>query len=178
MIRRKMKLEMPELNTTSTADISFMLLIFFLVVSSMDIDKGLTRQLPPLEKEHVVEETLINKEHLLRIEITEDNQLLIDGQSTPLSQLRNRSSSFILKVGKSHLISIDAHPSSSYDTYFQVQNELVSAYKDVRSVISKKRFGMAFAQLSNQQKITIRELIPQHIAETYHSSNTKGGNDD
>ncbi|MBQ5511420.1 MAG: biopolymer transporter ExbD [Prevotella sp.] len=84
MIRRKHKLEMPELNTTSTADISFMLLIFFLVVSSMDIDKGLTRQLPPMEKEHVVEETFVNKEHLLALEITENDQLLIDGQAAQM----------------------------------------------------------------------------------------------
>ncbi len=175
MIRRKNKLEMPELNTTSTADISFMLLIFFLVVSSMDIDKGLTRQLPPMEKEHVMEETLISKDKLLRLEITENNLLLVDGQEMSVRQLRNHASRFIMKVGNEHLISIDAHPSSSYDTYFQVQNELVKAYKEARNAIANKHYGSSFESLTTQQKIMIRDMIPQHIAETYHSTNTKGG---
>ena len=178
MIRRKHKLEMPELNTTSTADISFMLLIFFLVVSSMDIDKGLTRQLPPMEKEHVVEETFVNKEHLLPLEITENDQLLIDGQAAQMKQLRSRASEFILKVGESHLISIDAHPSSTYDTYFHVQNELIRAYKDVRNTMAMRRFGKSFDLLTNQQKVDIRERIPQHIAEKYHTMDEKGGRDD
>lgn len=175
MIRRKNKLEMPELNTTSTADISFMLLIFFLVVSSMDIDKGLTRQLPPMEKEHVMEETLISKDKLLRLKITENNLLLVDGQEMSVRQLRNHASRFIMKVGNEHLISIDAHPSSSYDTYFQVQNELVKAYKEARNAIANKHYGSSFESLTTQQKIMIRDMIPQHIAETYYSTNTKGG---
>ena len=53
MFRRRYREQIPELNTSSTADISFMLLIFFLVTSSMDTDKGLLRQLPPLQEEEV-----------------------------------------------------------------------------------------------------------------------------
>lgn len=178
MLKRKKKLEIPGLNTTSTADISFMLLIFFLVVSSMDIDQGLTRQLPPMEKNHIMEETLVNKDRLLRLEITEDNILKVDGEPISINQLRQQVSTFVLKVGKSHLISIDAHPSSSYDTYFQVQNELVSAYKDVREKLSKRQYGKSFELLTKEQKILVRDLIPQHIAETYHSSDMKGGRND
>lgn len=178
MIRRKTKLEMPGLNTTSTADISFMLLIFFLVVSSMDIDKGLTRQLPPMEKENVIEETLINKDHLLRLEISENNQLIVDGKEMAIQQLRSYASTFIIKVGNSHLISLDVHPSSSYDTYFQVQNELIGAYKMVRNHLSKKQFGETFELLSPKQKMVIREQIPQHIAEVYHKTKEKGGERD
>jgi biopolymer transport protein ExbD len=178
MIRRKNKLEIPGLNTTSTADISFMLLIFFLVVSSMDIDQGLTRQLPPMEKERMMEETLVNKDRLLRLEITEDNVLKADGESISINQLRHQVSTFVLKVGKSHLISIDAHPSSSYDTYFQVQNELVNAYKDVREKLSMRQYGKSFELLTKEQKTVVRNLIPQHIAETYHSADLKGGEND
>ena len=76
MIRRKHKLEMPELNTTSTADISFMLLIFFLVTTSMDQDKGLSRQLPPLEDEQQVEVMDVDKRNLLALKVTDHNELL------------------------------------------------------------------------------------------------------
>lgn len=67
----------PELNTTSTADISFMLLIFFLVTSSMDVDKGLTRQLPPFTKQEQ-QESVVSKKNLMKITITADNRTLID----------------------------------------------------------------------------------------------------
>ncbi|MBQ5509779.1 MAG: biopolymer transporter ExbD, partial [Prevotella sp.] len=71
-----------------------------------------------------------------------------------------------------------AHPSSTYDTYFHVQNELIRAYKDVRNTMAIRRFGKSFDLLTNQQKVDIRERIPQHIAEKYHTMDEKGGRDD
>ncbi|WP_273178330.1 ExbD/TolR family protein, partial [Hoylesella pleuritidis] len=65
----------PRLNTTSTADISFMLLIFFLVTTSMDVDKGLSRQLPPPDLHPQTEETNVEKHNLMTLEITADNRL-------------------------------------------------------------------------------------------------------
>ena len=70
----------PGLNTTSTADISFMLLIFFLVTTSMDVDKGLSRQLPPPELKKESEQTNVSKSNLMTLQITSDNRLLVDDQ--------------------------------------------------------------------------------------------------
>ena len=86
MFRRRHREPFQELNTTSTADISFMLLIFFLVTSSMDTDKGLLRQLPPLpdEKEQPLD---INKEHVMTIALDNQNQLSLDGTLVSLQQL-------------------------------------------------------------------------------------------
>ena len=71
LIRRKQH-ETPGLNTTSTADISFMLLIFFLVTTSMDVDKGLLRQLPAPEPQHQQQVSVVDKATLLELHVTSD----------------------------------------------------------------------------------------------------------
>ena len=104
------KHSVPGLNTTSTADISFMLLIFFLVASSMDIDKGLSRQLPPAEHKQQQNETEVNRQRLLEIKITARNQLLVDGKPMTQKQLPLSLIQFITARGKNHLITLDANP--------------------------------------------------------------------
>jgi len=69
MLFRRKRQEIPALNTTSTADISFMLLIFFLVTSSMDADKGLLRQLPPPNDATEEQEVEIKKRNILELEL-------------------------------------------------------------------------------------------------------------
>ena len=172
MIKRRKHI-VPALNTTSTADISFMLLIFFLVASSMDVDKGLLRQLPPPDTKEEPVEVDVSKERLMELKITSDNRLLLDDQPVEVSGLRNRVSEFVSRVGSKHLISIDADPSSSYDTYFQMQNEIVIAYAMVRNGVAKKKFGQPLSRLSNAQRDEVKELVPQRIAEIYHSGSKK-----
>ena len=84
---RRQKHRVPALNTTSTADISFMLLIFFLVASSMDVEKGLTRQLPPADNQQKQEESAVNKNRLMTIKISAQNELLIDDIPMPIDKL-------------------------------------------------------------------------------------------
>ena len=88
----------PQLNTTSTADISFMLLIFFLVTTNMDVDKGLARQLPPPERQER-QESVVDKGTMLELTLTADNRLLADGRPMPVSQLRARVEAFVTQVG-------------------------------------------------------------------------------
>lgn len=167
MFRKREKLGMPILNTTSTADISFMLLIFFLVVSSMDIDQGLLRQLPSKEKESIQEATLVDKGQLMQLTITADNMLLVDGTPTRIQQLRPAIQQFITRVGANHLISLESHPSSLYDTYFHVQHEMMLAYKNVRNAYSVNKYGKKLQELNKEQRQSVLEQIPQHIAEVY-----------
>ena len=79
MIRRRSNRSVPALNTTSTADISFMLLIFFLVTSSMDIDKGLARVLPPLDKQEQPLEALVERDQLLTVSISQNDECQLNG---------------------------------------------------------------------------------------------------
>ena len=172
MIKRRKHI-VPALNTTSTADISFMLLIFFLVASSMDVDKGLLRQLPPADTKEEPLEVDVSKERLMELKITGDNQLLLDGQPVEVSGLRNRVAEFVSRVGSKHLISIDADPNSSYETYFKMQNEIVVAYAMVRNELAKRKFGQSLSRLTNDKRDEVKALLPQRIAEIYHSPLTK-----
>lgn len=74
LIRRKQR-ETPGLNTTSTADISFMLLIFFLVTTSMDVDKGLLRQLPSPDPQKKEQQTVVDKANLMALRLTAGDTL-------------------------------------------------------------------------------------------------------
>ena len=89
MFRRRRFEQIPELNTSSTADISFMLLIFFLVTSSMDTDKGLLRQLPPPPQEQQPPQD-VRKDHVLQITLDAHDQLSIDGTLLTTQQLKHQ----------------------------------------------------------------------------------------
>lgn len=170
MLIRKKRHHIPELNTTSTADISFMLLIFFLVTTSMDVDKGLRRQLPPAQQEKVEQESLVDKGKLMELKITEDNALLLNGQPVNMNELRIRTEEFITRVGKEHLISVSASAESAYETYFNLQNELMAAYKNVRDRLARQRYGRALEACNEAQRDVITQQCPQRIAETYQTS--------
>ncbi|MCB6902063.1 biopolymer transporter ExbD [Hoylesella buccalis] len=170
MLIRKRRHDIPGLNTTSTADISFMLLIFFLVTTSMDVDKGLRRQLPPAQQEKIEQESLVDKGKLMELKITEGNVLLLNEQPINMDELRIRTEEFITRVGKEHLISISASPESAYETYFNLQNELMAAYKNVRNRLARQRYGQAIEACNEAQRNGILEQCPQRIAETYQTN--------
>lgn len=167
MIIQRRKHRVPGLNTTSTADISFMLLIFFLVTTNMDVDKGLSRQLPPANKEEN-QQSFAEKGTTMALKITQDNKLIVNDKQQPIKGLRNQVISFVERVGKRHLITVEADPQSDYDTYFHLQNELVAAYRVLRDQTAQRLYHRNFAALSPQQKDHVRDVCPQHIAEQYH----------
>lgn len=174
--RRRMH-SVPQLNTTSTADISFMLLIFFLVTTSMDSDKGLSRRLPPADKTERQEETTVDQGALLRLQITADGRVLVDGKPVEATELRHRINVFIERVGRKHLISVDCDPHARYDTYFFLQNEMTAAYRIWRERVARKRYGRSYDGLSPAQRDEVNALCPQRIAEQYHGmpDHRKGG---
>ena len=98
----------PGLNTTSTADISFMLLIFFLVTTSMDVDKGLLRQLPAPEPQHQQQVSVVDKATLLELHVTSDHLLLLNGKPFPVDRLQGEVVKFVHRLGSRHLISIES----------------------------------------------------------------------
>ncbi|MBR7042611.1 MAG: biopolymer transporter ExbD [Prevotella sp.] len=129
MIRRRNR-ETPSLDMTSTADISFMLLIFFLMVSSMDVDRGITRLLPPSDDKK--QEMQVEREKLIALGIMAENRLTLNGEPVDMAQIRPRVASLVIQIGEEHLISIESDPTADYNTYFELQNEIAAAYRDVR----------------------------------------------
>ena len=88
--------KVPQINASSMADISFLLLIFFLVTTSMDVNQGLARRLPaPVPPDQKVEDTDINKRNLLVVKINSANQLMVQGQLMDVKQLREKAKEFI-----------------------------------------------------------------------------------
>lgn len=172
LIRRKQR-ETPGLNTTSTADISFMLLIFFLVTTSMDVDKGLLRQLPspePQKKEQ--QQSVVDKANLMALRLTAGDTLLVNGKPMQVSQLKEETVRFVHRLGKKHLISIESDRDADYNLYFQMQNQLMEAYSQLRNETAQKKYHRDYALLNNDQKEQVRNICPQRITESYANAMT------
>ena len=174
MLIKRRRHRVPALNTASTADISFMLLIFFLVTTSMDVDKGITRQLPPVEQTEEKSVAEVQRGNIMQCVIGADGKLVVDGKPARYEGLRNTIASFVRKAGNRHLITIQTDADAAYDTYFELQNELVEAYASVRDKESMRRYGRHMAELTPSQRATVASTCRQHVAENY-DNNTKGG---
>lgn len=172
LIRRKQH-ETPGLNTTSTADISFMLLIFFLVTTSMDVDKGLLRQLPspePQKKEQ--QQSVVDKANLMALRLTAGDTLLVNGKPMKVSLLKEETIRFVHRLGKKHLISIESDRDADYNLYFKMQNQLMEAYSQLRNETAQKKYHRDYALLNNDQKEQVRNICPQRITESYANAMT------
>ena len=186
MARKKRKV--PAMNATSSADIAFMLLIFFLITTSMDTDKGLARRLPPpVPKDQKKNEQVdVNKRNLVVVLINSSNQILFNGEPTDIKQLKDKVKEFIdnpyndankpekveedveffgkVMTAKKHVISLQ-NDRTEYQAYISVQNELAKAYNELRDVVSRKKFGKAFADLDEEQQKAVQQIYPQKISE-------------
>lgn len=169
MLFRRKRREVPGLNTTSTSDISFMLLVFFLVTTSMDTDKGMGSVLPPLEPERQ-EKMDIDRSKVMTIHLLEGKEMTLGEDSTHYTispQLRRKVKEFIVKVGPSHIIDVKADGACDYDTYFSVQNEIIRSYREIREAAAKQRYGKGYSLCNEEQQQTIDCDYPQRIHETY-----------
>lgn len=165
---RRNKREVPELNTTSTADISFMFLIFFLVTTSMFVDKGVMRRLPPKEKDKQEQtNTDVDKADVMSLKLNSEGVVTVNDTVMEQSGLRKAMTEFILRRGKRHVIMIDAAPDCRYDAYFHVQNSLAEAYKDAREAIARRDYGRPMPQLTSSDREAVLEKCPQRVAENY-----------
>ena len=164
MLRRKRR-DVPELNTTSTADISFMLLVFFLVTSSMDSDKGLGRRLPPLDEQQQ-EQHDINRSNVLQLKIDDQNVMYCDGKTVTWQELQNEVEQFVAsRQSDRHIIAVETDRKASYDAYFEMQNAIVAAYRILRDKMALKQYGHRYSQCSETEREAIRRRYPQRIAE-------------
>lgn len=183
------KRKMPGLNTSSTADISFMLLIFFLVTTSMDTDQGLGRTLPkPPEDDQLNNEIKVKERNILNIRINKDNYVMIGDDYASLDDVKERAKEFIknadnkpnlpelkakkikglgktMMVTENHVISVQTDRGTDYGVYFAVQDALVAAYNELRDELSKQEFGFRYEFLKPEEQKAIREVYPQKISE-------------
>lgn len=192
IINRRKRRTMPQLNTTSTADISFMLLILFLVTTSMDADKGLARQLPPIaDPATQVQANDVSRRNVMQIKLTANSQILINGRAVDVNKLQQRVEEFVdnpanrpdlpektvenvpllgrCRVADKHVLSLDADRNARYDTYIKVQTLVMNAYTDLRNKLARKHFGLPYSQCNDKQKDAIRACYPFKMTETYNT---------
>ena len=187
MGRKKRKT--PGINGSSSADIAFMLLIFFLITTSMDTDQGLARRLPPpVPKDQKKNEEMdIKKRNIMVVLINSNNQILCNNEFIDIKQLKEKVRTFIENpyndehmpektevdvpffgkqmVTKNHVISLQNDRGTEYQAYIDVQNELARAYNELRDEVSKKKFGKNFADLDEEQQKAVQMIYPQKISE-------------
>ena len=181
--------KIPQINASSMADISFLLLIFFLVTTSMDVNQGLARRLPPpIPPDQKIEDQDINKRNLLVVKINSQNELMVQGEKMPINQLRAEAKKFILneednphlpklveedfgepigvvRYTKDHVISVQNDVDTQYQVYLDVQNELVAAYNELRKECALKYFHKTYAELDEDQQKLVQKVYPQKISE-------------
>lgn len=177
----------PEINGGSMADISFLILVFFLMVSTMDKEEGLSRRLPPLPSEdQKVEDQKVNRRNIIQVKINAGDRLFAGNEMMEVSQLRDKIVEFLTNpnddpnlpekemteipglgeypVSKG-VISLQNDRGTSYNKYIEVQNELVRAINGLRDQFSMQQFGKKYIKLDEDQQEIVRKAIPQNISE-------------
>ena len=164
-----------EINAGSMADIAFLLLIFFLVTTTMNVDTGIARKLPPLPEEEIEQDdSQIKAKNIYVVLINSQNQLLVEGEYIDISELRAGAKTFINNKGRDPessdspqkaIISLQNDRGTSYETYIKVQNELAAAYRELRDNRSLIKFGKKYSDLNKSMQKEIRKEYPQKISE-------------
>ncbi|MBQ4803307.1 biopolymer transporter ExbD [Aquimarina sp. MMG015] len=155
----------PEVNAGSMADIAFLLLIFFLVSTTIETDYGISRRLPP-PPEDKQSNILIKEKNLFRVELNQLNELFVEKRPLALKDLKTAAIAFLDNGGgveaescsyckgardpKSSdnpdkaVISLVNSRETNYEAYIAVQNELISAYEELRNREALRVYGMSF----------------------------------
>lgn len=180
------KRKTPGLNTSSMADISFLLLTFFLMVSSINSDMGLARRLPPPLPDNV-DPPEVRERNIFVVKINSQDKLLFNKEIGDISMLKERAKEFLgnptddpnlpekimthidgfnedYPISKG-VISLQNDRGTSYDMYFRVQNELAAAINEMRDELAISKFGKHYDDLSDNQREAIDTAIPIAISE-------------
>ena len=171
------KRDVPEINAGSMADIAFLLLIFFLVTTTMDVDTGISRKLPEKQPEDMPDPPKLKEKNVFIVTVNRNNDILVEGETfMTVDQIREEAIRFIDNGGgmgnpidgaepaecdwcegeknpessdhpNKAVISLESDRGTSYGTYISVQNELVGAYTDLRNRLSEKMYGISYTQM-------------------------------
>ena len=181
--------EVPKFNFTSMADMSFLLLIFFLVSSSLESKTGIYRQLASTHPEVVLKRnTDILERNMMTVRIDSVNTIRLKEEIISLHQLKAIAKTFIdnpeyldylpekgsfeaefvgtFPASDKHIIELVVDRKSNYQTYLSVLSELTAAYNELRSEFSESHFQKPFIHLTDEQQETVRKIYPQRISET------------
>ena len=177
----------PALNTTSSADIAFLLLIFFLVSTTMDVDKGIQRRLPPMPDENQKQQDIkVNRRNIVVVRINSQDRILAGGVPMDITQVKEKIKEFIINPTNSEslpekemkdiegfgqyavskgVVSLQNDRGTSYSAYLRVQNEIVKAFNEIRDDFAMVNYGSKYADLDEEKQRIVRDAVPQSISE-------------
>ena len=185
MARKKKKV--PEINASSMADISFLLLIFFLVTTTMDTDSGITRRLPP-PVENPDMDVKVKERNILNVMINKYDKLMVNGKPCDISELKDKTKAFItpsptedekapeiewkeidmigsFKTNKG-VVSLKNDRGTSYQMYIAVQNELAKAFNELREEVAWRYFQQHYADMTDKDKVdAVNKAVPVRVSE-------------
>ncbi len=191
------KRKLQEINAGSMADIAFLLLIFFLVTTTMDVDTGLMRGLPPIpDKDQPENQDQIKERNVFVVKINKFDQLLVENKPMDIHQLREKAKEFIANpedldnlpakdykdlpffgrvyVPKNPIISLQNDRGTSYGTYLMVQNEILAAKNELRNELSLQKFGNKYDDLEEDQQKAVKKYYTAVLSEA-EPKNIGGG---
>lgn len=163
-----------EINAGSMADIAFLLLIFFLVTTTIVEDTGILVKLPPWSEEEP-EMVKLNKRNVFKVLVNTNNDLLVRDEQTKIDDLRQRVKDFITnpdnredlaETPQDAIVSLQNDRGTNFETYLEVYNEIQAAYNELRNERSLAKFKKEFGpKLTKAQRREIRDEIPLIISE-------------
>lgn len=185
----------PELNASSMADISFLMLIFWLTTTTMNSDKGLQRRLPPIPPEdQKTEDIKVKERNVIQVKINQNDRIIAGGQIIEIDQLKDIVADFIANPTNSDtkpekemkniegfgecevskgVVSLQNTRGTSYNSYLMVQNELAKAFNQLRDDFAKAKFGKDYASLDEDHQKIVRDAVPLSISEAEPKDITK-----
>lgn len=166
MPQRKTRPEASAVNAGSMADIAFLLLIFFLVTTTIFEEEGVLVRLPVWTEDPV--ESKLNEDKVLTVKINGLNQLLIENEIARLQDIPDRVRQHIMHPDydpREMIVSLTHDRGTDYITYLSVYDALLSGYQRLRNERAMEQYGLDYAELPRPQQLEIRKAIPLVISE-------------
>ena len=166
-----------QVNAGSMADIAFLLLIFFLVTTTIEMDKGIMVKLPPWDPSTRI--SPIPKNEVLTVKLNWENKLMVENEPGNIKKLKDQTKEFIMNPlhssdlassPKSAIVSIQNDRGTSYEAYLEVYNEIKAAYNELWDEAAQKKYQKNYSNLDSKSKKVIRAEIPLIISEAEPTS--------
>ncbi|MGM0589952.1 MAG: ExbD/TolR family protein [Bacteroidota bacterium] len=175
MFSNKRQREDPEINGSSLADIAFLLLIFFLVTTTIDVDTGIGLVLPP-EPEENVDPPPVKERNMLKILVNAQGMILINEKPSAIGEVKQKVKDFVSNRGEDPnlsespekaIVSIKTDRQTPYKIYVDMLDEVMGAYRELRDQAALARYGKRFTQMEEDtpSHTAIKNLIPKKISE-------------
>jgi biopolymer transport protein ExbD len=196
----KAKRKAGEINSSSMADIAFLLLIFFLVTTTMDVDSGMKRTLPPIaDNEQQQQDVELKQRNVLMVNVSKEGRIMVGTEEYMPTDLNRRGDhsrmsrevlDFLAGADRSEkksteieptvncevsqgVVSLKADNETKYNIYLQVQDELTHAFNVYRDMISVQAYGKPFEDLNEIQAGNIRKAVTVKVSEPEPNDQTR-----